>query len=576
MSVGLDPQQAQNIEQERRRIGRLLDEVSRLCESDIPSINFYSEMLKKLLDALNAPAGAVYLRSAQDSIQRIYQINLGEPNPERDANAKYSHDALIQRAFFQPKPEHLLPNAYYGAGEDSKPPAGNPTSHVLMMVPILLDEKMVGLIEVFQATNRPLNAITGFLQYMGLMADLATRFQRHQKVIQLTGQQALWAQLEAFSRQIHGSLNPIECSYLIANEGRRLVDCDRVSVVARYGTQIRVEGMSGVDSIERRSNLVVLMQTLVKAVIDWGEKLVFKGEQDDSLPPRVLDALDAYLAESSAKLLVIQPLVDERDGKGKDKKKPRAAIVMESFDPPTDPDAMIERLEIVGRHSTSALYNSIEHRRIPLRFLWRPIAAVQEGLGGRTKTIILACIVGLTFLTSILCLWSYPLKMDAQGQLLPAVRVWVYPKREGLVDRFVVNPNDEVAENQELARLYDPKLREELDTLRWKSNDANAQELQARQSATDAQTQKDRARFQADEAKFRNEKNQYESEMKSKIREFNAESSPARIGFFSLRALISLRNNGAWSRCHVGPSSMPIFRTTGSTKTPNRSTLSFV
>ncbi len=198
------------------------------------------------------------------------------------------------------------------------------------------------------------------------------------------------------------------------------------------------------------------------------------------------------------------------------------------------PDALIERLEIVGRHSTSALYNAIEHRRIPLRYIWQPLAAVQEGLGGRTKTIILASIVGLTFLVSMLCLWSYPLKMDAQGQLLPVVRAQVYPKREAKVEDFVVGPNDNVTENQELARLYDPKLREEIDTLKDKSNGAANQEQLARQSAIDAPTQRDRARFQSDEAKYRNEKNQYDSELKSKIREFNAD--PARSGFFSLRA----------------------------------------
>ena len=76
MTLTLD-QQAQSIEQERRRIGRLLDEVAKLCESDIPPTSFYGEMLKRLLDALAAPAGAVYLRSQQTGIlQILYQVNL--------------------------------------------------------------------------------------------------------------------------------------------------------------------------------------------------------------------------------------------------------------------------------------------------------------------------------------------------------------------------------------------------------------------------------------------------------------------------------------------------------------------
>ena len=43
----------------------------------------------------------------------------------------------------------------------------------------------------------------------------------------------LWVQLEGFARAIHSSLNPTEVAFQVANEGRRLIQCDRVSVAAR-------------------------------------------------------------------------------------------------------------------------------------------------------------------------------------------------------------------------------------------------------------------------------------------------------------------------------------------------------
>ena len=48
---------------------------------------------------------------------------------------------------------------------------------------------------------------------------------------------------------------------------------------------------------------------------------------------------------------------------------------------------MIARLDVVARHATRALYNAVEHRRIPMRFLWMPLAKVQEGLGGKARAI---------------------------------------------------------------------------------------------------------------------------------------------------------------------------------------------
>ena len=62
------------------------------------------------------------------------------------------------------------------------------------------------------------------------------------------------------------------------------------------------------------------MRKLFDAVIEWGEKLVFTGTKDDSLPPKVYKALDDYLAESNSKLLVVLPLRTTRD----EKKKPPA------------------------------------------------------------------------------------------------------------------------------------------------------------------------------------------------------------------------------------------------------------
>ena len=44
-------------------------------------------------------------------------------------------------------------------------------------------------------------------------------------------------------------------------------------------------------------------------------------------------------------------------------------------------EQVTNRLEVVCRHATPALYNAAEYRRIPFRFLWMPLAKLQEGMG---------------------------------------------------------------------------------------------------------------------------------------------------------------------------------------------------
>jgi hypothetical protein len=474
VSAGPEPHvDTQVIEQERRRLSRRLDEVARLCESDCPPAVFYGEMLKRLLESLAAPAGAIWTRTSQGNLQLQFQINMKEVGIDKSDEARQAHEELLRSAVTQPRQIHLLPHSGVGPAEVGKIAAGNPTNFLLLLVPVMLGEEVGGLLEVWQGPNRPLNAVPGFLQFMTLMAELAARYQRNQMIGQMTGQQQLWTQLEAFARQIHSSLNPTEVSYHVANEGRRLVECDRVSVAIRTGRQTRIECVSGTDVVEKRSNLVRLMRKLSDRVIKWGEKLVFTGTKDDSLPPNVLDALDAYLAESGSKLLVVQPLKDERE---KDSKQPpRAALVMECFDPPAEPQQLIARLDVVSRHATTALYNSVEYRRIPMRFLWMPLAKVQEGLGGKARAISALVVVLLAALISALVLVPYPLKMESKGELQPQVIRKVFPTHECIIKRFNVIPGSKVSEGFDLAQLWDPELHKELTELDKKLTLTNAE-----------------------------------------------------------------------------------------------------
>lgn len=445
-----------DLEQERRRIAARLEEIARLSETNVVPGAFYGEMLKRLLETLAAPAGAVWARTAQGNLQLQYQINLKEVGYDQNEEARNSHGELLRQAMAQPRPFHVPPRSGVGAAVDGKPAAGNLTNHLLLIAPVIVNQQTVGLIEVWQNSNRPPQAITGYLQFMTYMAELCSRYQRNQVMGHLTGQQQVWTQLEVFARQVHASLHPTEVAYQAANEGRRLVECDRVSVAIRhFGSKSRIEAVSGADVVERRSNLIRLMQKLSEQVIKWGEKLVFNGARDDSLPPKVLSALDAYLAESNSKLLVVQPLKDERET---GKRPPRSALIMECFEPPAEPQQLIARLDVVARHATPALYNAVEHRRIPGRWVWQPLAKLQDGVGGKAKAIS-AIVVGLaSFLIAILLLVPYELEMDSTGKLLPRVRRTIYAPTAGKILEFKVSPNEIVQENFELAVLESPDL----------------------------------------------------------------------------------------------------------------------
>jgi hypothetical protein len=510
--VTVDPVNLQLIEETRRQINRLLDDVARMSESDMNPTDYYGELLKHVLQGLAAPAGAVWIRTAQGNLQLQHQINMRQVGLESDGD-RQQHFALLRQVIQQPRPIHLPPHSI--AQQEEGITAGNPTAYDTLVVPILVDQAVAGLLEIWQSPNRDPKAFQGFLQFMTRMAHLASLYVRNNKLRTIVGQQQLWTQLETYTRQIHGSLDPTEVAYQIANEGRRLIECDRLSIGVRHGRKTRIEAISGADVVEKRSNLVQLMRTLVERVLKWGEKLVYTGVKDDSLPPGILTALDDFLAESNSKLLVIMPLRDEREGESK--RPPRSGILMESFEPTTSPEALVARMEVVGRHATSALYNAVEHKRMPGRWIWKPLAKVQEGLGGKARAIGMLIVVALALLVSMFVFVPYPLKMDAKGQLLPIERRWVYSPVEGKVVNFPdeIQPGAQVSERQPLVQMYDEQVDMRISQL---MSEAAIADNQAKAKTREMNA----AQNPLDKEKASSEKLQYEATRDVKIQELNA------------------------------------------------------
>jgi hypothetical protein len=531
------------IEKERQRLGRMLDEVSRLCESNAPPQVFFEETLNRLMKSLAALAGAVWTRTAQGNLVLQFHSNLRSVGLDQSEEARQAHEELLRHAVTQPRPFHLMPRSGFGPQGTGKVGPGNYTEHILLMVPITQNGQVIGLLEVWQEAKRPQSAIPGFLQFMGLIADMCARYQRNQMMGQLAGQQQLWTQLEAFARQIHGSLNTTEVSYMIANEGARLIEADRVSIAVREVSKVRIEAVSGADTVERRSKEVRLMRALCEHVIDWGERLIFRGVPDDSLPPKVLESLDAYLIERPSKLLVIEPLVDDRQKPDKEKApaskppEPRSALFMECFEPSDDPQQLIARMEVVAKHATSALYNAVEYRRIPMRWIWLPLARVQEGLGGKARAISALVVLAVSILFSVLVFLPYELKMEADGKLLPEVRVQTYAPATGIVQDFDVGPGDSFPPGKVLAYLHDPELVNQLKTLDMEHHQAVLQAAHFKSQAGNSRLpQKDRTDYLIRAAAKESEANSKLGQLNALVNRTGFIPRGPKAGFFTLRA----------------------------------------
>lgn len=525
-----DPERRPN-----RKIDQAFEEVAKLSGLDIPPAQFFQDFLKIALAGIEAPAGAVWLRNPQGFLQLQCQERIDDVGLDRHKNGRQSHNELLRQAFQTAKPILLEPFGSTGILEGI--PAGNPTDFVCFLAPILLDEKTaVGLLEVWQEPRWDARMKRVFLQYVVQMAGYASTYVRNQQSRQTLNQEQLWTQLEAFAVTIHSTLDPTIAAYHVANEGRRLIGCDRVSVAIREGKKARIEAVSGSDVVEKRSSQIKLMRSLCEAVFQWDEKLVYRGVKDEGLPPKVHDALDAYLAESQSKLLVINPLRDPRE-RDKDTKeyrpgKSRSALVMESYDPPAQPEPLFARLEVISRHASSALYNAAEMNRIPGSWIWKPILALQEGLGGKARFWTLFTVFIVTTIVLGLIVVPYPLKLDASGTMMPAEYHLIYSPSEATIQSFSVEPRSKVTKNQPLVEMYDTVLERKLNELLSKLDAAQTQVIILENVIKQNQNPAETPRFELQLNQYRADINGYLRELESIRKHHNADIT--RPGRFSL------------------------------------------
>jgi hypothetical protein len=165
----------------RKYLSRLLTEIARLSEQDLPPNDYYREVSLRLLQALAAPACAVWAMTRPGTLQLQFQVNLKQVGIDQDHAARQTHDDLLRHAIVTAQPLLMTPHSGVDASPTA-PHAGNPTAYLLLLAPVLIDGTVAGLLEVFQDARRPPAAYRGFLRYLALVAELAARYVRKGKV----------------------------------------------------------------------------------------------------------------------------------------------------------------------------------------------------------------------------------------------------------------------------------------------------------------------------------------------------------------------------------------------------------
>lgn len=461
----------QTVEETKQQIRTLVNEISALTKSGSPAEEFFPSFLQRVITALAAVGGAVWLLDDEQQLRMQYQINVGQSLLEKDSDDATRHNRLISRV--SRAGQSLLVPPYSGTADGEA--EGNPTRYLLVLAPLQHEGHKDGLIEIFQRPDTAPETQKGYLKFLQQMCDLAGEWLRNQKLRVFSDRQVLWQQADSFARACHESLDLKETAYIIANEGRRLIGCDRVSVAIKKGRKCKVQAISGQDTIENRSNIVAALNQLSTRVVAAGEPLWHDGKTED-LPPQIEDALEEYVDQSYGRNIAVLPLREPQRDENQDESGAAGlierdhahrgevigALIVEQIESDLPPDVFRARVDLVYEHGTRALANSLSHSNLFLMPVWRTLGRATWVLRARTlpKTLavvglIAALILGLIFI-------PLELQLEAEGTIEPNVRREIFAPLDGEVAEVLVDHMQPVEAGDILVRLRNRQLEVQL------------------------------------------------------------------------------------------------------------------
>lgn len=443
------------LEQTKNQIRKLVSEIADLAESDIQPPEFHAEFLTRVVAAVAASGGALWLLDGRGGIKLQHQLEFRQTGLLDGKVRTQPHDALLG-VMLQASQAQIIPP---GASVEGVPQAGNPTGFALIMAPLLVDKQPVGLVEILMDPTRRAATQKSTLRFVSDLCDLAAQYLKNRQMRQMVSQQKLWNQLEGFAHTIHGSLDLREACYAVANDGKRLVGCDRLSVVLKIGGRTMVEAVSGQEVVEQRSNLVREMTRLAKAVILSDEDLVYTGSTE-GFPPDIRDALELYVDESGAKVVIMTILHKPESDPSKDK-VPFGVLIAEQIGDEMAPTDAHARTEVVARHASTALWNASEHNKIFLLPVLKAMGSPWRFFRGRTLAKIIAVLVAIIAVILILALVPWQLTIEGRGSLLPEARTKIYAPWQSTIIKVPVEHGDLVKQGETLLQLESKELDKE-------------------------------------------------------------------------------------------------------------------
>ena len=438
------PSTVQSVDALRLQMERSIDELAELARGDVEGGQFFAEVLKRALEPGSAVYGVLWRRSQSGAWEPAGEMPISSAPDVRHLEER--QELLNEIALSsQPRVIGPTPGSNSHATEDSQ-----------VFSPLRHAGQTVGILETRHASP---SLPPATFQFFAAVGEITADFLSQQELQQLRHAKMTWLQWDQFSQHLGQSLELADVCAVIANDGRQLLACDRISVLVRVGSSYRLQAASGVERVNPRAGAVRSLESLAALVAELKQPVWQSAGNIDSAPEgatlgRLNESLGRHLQESGAVCFGAIPLESTDPGSS-----PAAILTFEHFQPVADWPGGKSRAASLVERSTPIVCAAIERNAIPWRGLW---LSIQQGPRFLRRPATVLGIVVLGIVIGALALIPAEFTVTGHAELWPQRRRDVFASTSGIVDRILVDHGDDVKENQELIVLRDPELEQDV------------------------------------------------------------------------------------------------------------------
>ena len=428
------------VQRTHRRLQLLVREVGVLCRRSLADEVFYPAYLERIAEGLDAARASIWIAEPRVGVQCRWQSMPRSQTELAIADTERRRKAL--RVLNSGQSEAFRTGVY---------------------APLRRGTQTIGVIEVLKGPTSDVAAVRRWLRFVQHVAMLATERPSPPsvKVARSGAPAATGTQLFDLTQAIHQSLDLDETSYTIVNELRRLLDCDRTSLILVHRGRVRMLAISGQAAFNRRAGAVRQLEQLAAHCASatepqWHNRAAVQALLAD---PKIAH-LDIGAKERHQLGIVPLAILPASDV--------LAVLVVESFSLDATTRHCIERVKLVLPHVTSALRNAWQHASVP----WtRPWATCRSWFGrGQPWSRRLAIVSAVVAVVAFLALFPVQFNVHGRGKLQPSMQRDVFADVAGIVRQVHVKHGDVVEAGQLLATLHNSELEIAIAKLRGEQN----------------------------------------------------------------------------------------------------------